>query len=235
MKIIEYKGVFCRNIAADKNMIKECNKHYKDFTLNSESRVLDLGTHVGGFAKICQDAGVQNYMGFEANDITFDILKQNIKNENYKIFHSAVSASEDKEISFHVNENPGSNISGSVIKKRGSRYGKNLLLTVKNTNFKDIIDEFQPTHIKMDIEGAEIEIIEKYDIGDLTQEFFVEVHKAKPSLYFYENLHPKILDQGFKLINAEPFVGFPGNNTTWSGFGYSGKGYLWGFNVFYKR
>jgi FkbM family methyltransferase len=184
MELENYKGIIYRKgNETDKGMIREATRNYSLFTLNEHSVVLDLGTHIGTFAKICADAGVGLYVGYEADPDNYDILQHNLAGGIG--IRSAVSWSAKPTLTFTRSQSDFGYCSGTV--ETGKRKVKYDLVKyeVPNTHFFDALTKWKPTHLKIDIERAELDIIENW-LPVNQEQIAIEVHGKKGCDRFIE-------------------------------------------------
>lgn len=158
----------------DKDMIAESIRNYiKEEVDYSNSVCLDLGTNIGTFTKIALDHGAHRVYGVEC-----DFRNYNIANSNFsecikaKIIHAAVSALEQDTLQIYKSNAKSNHSSTSIIKRRGTftEYDE-----VKNYHITELLSEIKPDIIKIDIEGAEYDIIE-HVLEYKPKVLFIELH-----------------------------------------------------------
>lgn len=139
------------------NEIFLSNEYYFD-TSKSSPNVIDCGANIGMailfFKKIYPNCSIK---AFEPNPYAFKLLEKNIRQNsltNIQLFNIGLS-NVDGEIDFFMGADKGT-LSGSFISERG---GKNKII-VKTQKLSDIIDAEKFDLIKIDIEGAETQVIE---------------------------------------------------------------------------
>lgn len=150
---------------------------YFFFTENKEPIIIDCGANIGlsvlFFKKIYPNAII---IAFEPNPNSFDLLKKNISQNSltnvvvYNIGLSNVLG----EIDFFISDNKGS-LKGSINKERG---GSNKI-SIKSEKLSSYINSKQIDLIKIDVEGAELLLIEdlynfKNEIN--VSQFIIEYH-----------------------------------------------------------
>lgn len=188
-----YKGIlYRRGNDTDLGMIRESFRNYKRFNLDNKSVVVDLGAHIGAFAKICADKGVGFYVGYEPDPDNFEVLLTNLSGGT--AINSAVSWSRDPLLTFTRSQSDFGYCSGTVT--TGKRKGKHELTTypVKNTSFSDVLDKWNPTHLKIDIEKAELEILENWVPTGIKQ-IAIEIHGKSGCERFIQVHLPKWLER----------------------------------------
>lgn len=238
MNYKEYKGVIIRDdptyTKTDKDMVRDCLKHYDKFELDENSVVLDLGVHCGGFAAMSKTAGVSYYHGIEALESNYECALQNIPEFGY-IEHAAVSASHEDEITFYIRSSKQFSCSATVKPSKITKALKQV--SVKNVNIHNILKGADWTHIKIDIEGAEQDFLdEHFQLPKTVQQISLEVHKEEFCLHYERNIHRYLLNQGFQLKVCYPNWGFANKESEIKYiFGEEYKGALFGSDLFYER
>ena len=233
-----YKGVTIRHDpiyeSTDRGMVNECLQNYTYFSLDENSVVLDLGVHCGGFAHMCKEANVHGYLGIEALKSNYECALNNLP-ANACLINAAVSNSDAEEIAFYIRNSKQFSCSATV---NPAKVTKALTKTlVKNHNIHAVLKMGKWTHIKMDIEGAEKDFLNKdFIVPDSVREMSLEVHSEKYILDFEANQQKYILEQGFELTSATPNYGFAGKDPVMrEAFGVEYTGSLFGFDLFYTR
>jgi len=154
--------------------LKECKKDYP--TVDFQNRIiLDIGAHIGGFARLALDGGVEKIISIEPDEYNFDMLNVNIDDERCIKEKAAVVSDDISEVTLYSNGSKRSSASGSLNKLRGSVIEQ----TVKALNFNDIINKYQPDMIKMDIEGGEYPLLLNYRLPKCVKEIVIEIHAMR--------------------------------------------------------
>jgi FkbM family methyltransferase len=187
IKIAKYKNrkFFYREGSTDENCIKEVliNQSYKNrnvpFYVEKGEVWLDLGAHIGTFAIYAYTLGVKEVICFEGNEHNYQLLKKNCPEAKiYKQFFTA-----SKELKLPVYK---------PIKKNDF-YRFTIL---ENKRFDSFVDNFYAGNfkekisgLKMDIEGAEFDLIEKDLLPD-AEKLVMEYHfsKDKSMKNFFERI-----------------------------------------------
>jgi len=200
-------------------MIGQCKKNYKYFTFTSDSIVCDFGGNIGMFGKMALDAGCKQLHIFEPDDENFKMIAMNLSKEfnlnplRVQCYHTAVSTINKPELIFYKTESKSSDCSGTVqVFSSRSESARPVRFVVKNTNINKVLKDIQPTHLKVDIEGSEIDWIKENngEIPESVQECFIEVHRR---LNFFEEFDseyvPKLkekFDIVYMNLNQQSFI-----------------------------
>lgn len=194
-------GLYFRPNSSDLKTIKE--SIIKDYsTIDCKDHiVLDLGSNIGGFIYKAINEGADKVLGYEPEPNNFKVLslntnhirnKFNITEDDKLIINEA--AVSDKVGEFELVINPGKNSACSASLTSRTQSNRKTVL-VKVDNFFNIIEEYKPSLIKMDIEGAEYPLL-KDDLPFYVKEMAIELHgfsKNNNKLMFetLENLKKK--------------------------------------------
>jgi FkbM family methyltransferase len=153
-------------------------------TLDSNSRVLDLGANVGDYSILMAKTG-SFVFSYEPNPYAFKKLLERTKSfSNIKCFNKAVSDKNGK-VKLYLHENhkidPIKWSTGSSIDKNKKNVSDDFV-EVECVNIIQILNDSYFDLIKMDVEGQEIEILNKILDNSLSNRFgsiFVEMHDKK--------------------------------------------------------
>lgn len=201
------KREYCTYLGAteriDRDMIKDCLRHYIHDDVNYTDKVcLDLGGNVGGFTKIAIDGGASAVYTVECDTRNFEKLSNSFANESKaNIIHAAVSGCTDKTIKIYKGNSGGSHCSTSIIKRNSfNEYDE-----VRNIHIKELLETYKPDIIKVDVEGAEYDIIQ--DIAAYYPDvLFIELHMGKvkqfaqPTIDLLTGLYPKNQVNSFEVF-----------------------------------
>jgi FkbM family methyltransferase len=201
------KKEYCNYLGAtesvDKDMIKDCLRHYLHPEVDYTGKVcLDLGGNVGGFTKLAIDNGATAVYTVECDLRNFEKLSNSFANEpKANIIHAAVSGSENETIKIYKGNTGGSHCSTSILKR-------NLFVEydeVRNIHIKELLENYKPDIIKIDIEGAEYDIIQ--EVADYYPEvLFIELHMGKvkhlaqPTIDLLTGLYPNNQVNSFEVF-----------------------------------
>lgn len=153
---------------------------YEFDTKTNSPFIIDCGANIGMsilfFKKYYPNSRI---IGFEPNPDVFQLLKKNVeqnKLQNVTLNNFCLSGSEG-EVEFFLDENKGT-LKGSIISKRGGRR----CVKVPSKRLSDFFEE-EVDLVKMDIEGAEKEVIHELvrnkRIG-IPKTYLIEYHHNIP-------------------------------------------------------
>lgn len=161
-ELLEHDGLwfYVRNGYSDKKTFDEVivGKAYqkKDFKIEAGERWLDLGANVGAFTCFAEKQGAV-VTSVEPDIRNVRQLRKNIKENSFKADVLLAACVHDSRKSIELNLWPGGQSwRNSVVRTRRGAIKE----TVPCVNFFDIIGAFDC--LKMDIEGAEIPILEAW-------------------------------------------------------------------------
>jgi FkbM family methyltransferase len=187
---------YCREKTSDFKTFEEVivNNVYekKFFKIKPKEHWIDLGGNVGAFSLVALSKGATVEI-YEPDPFNCKMIERNLKLNNYnaKIINKAVVSSEKKQMTMYV----ANNLQvwrNSLYKNWGNQKFK-----VDCINYKEVI--VKDSNVKMDIEGAEMNIIE--DMKLFPKKLIVEWSlDIDPNLNRYRNAIDK-LKGNYKNIN----------------------------------
>jgi len=234
----KYKDCFVRKgLSVDKQMIKQCFDNYKDFDDLENAVVMDWGMNIGGFGKLMSTKPIKSYIGVECHPENFVVATKNLGNySNYKLLNAAVTTLEVDEIDLYLTTSKQNFCSGTINLKNNNAKGlRKIRIPVKTINAKQIIEEYQPSHLKCDIEGEEYRIFDDLDwvIPSCVKQLALEFH-WQDKILDYNTYLEKLLKQGFKpvyenlnYVKGENIASFNGSEISYRN--------IWGLDCLYKR
>ena len=188
----EYALFLNAELDVDRSMIKESLLNYVNDIVDYEDKIcLDLGSNIGSFCKIAIDNGAKKVIAVECDSRNYEKVNYNFREiDRVETIHAAVSGSTEDTIKIFKSD-AKSNHSSTSIFKRNTRF--NEYDEVCNLNFTEIVNRVKPDIIKIDIEGAEHELIDNI-IEAYPDVLFLELHggyeKCQEHLNKLEQAYP---------------------------------------------
>ncbi len=183
-----------------------------NFMLNREDTWLDIGGHMGFFAirMAKQFPRIEKVISYEALPHNVSFALENIKlngvESRCEVVQKAISPTDEEKIDFFISTDSGKH---SILKIRGREN-----ISVPAININDAIRESGATAIKMDVEGAEYELIKAVTDWSQIRVIVVEWHfnalralrkgKDHRTQLFGEIM--QILEENFDAIRKLPNV-----------------------------
>lgn len=162
--------------------------------------VLEGGCFIGTFASACIEAGASIVTSFECEKRNYEFSLTNLKKYGNKIelINAALVSNDIPVIKIFLS---GCRVANSVIQREKTKK----FITVRAVNFRRQLIKLKPSVFKLDIEGAEYDIVESLQPGDLSsvREFYIEFHK-------HEQREERIT-KFEKFIESEGFFKTPGS------------------------
>lgn len=179
-KQIEYRGIkaLVREGTSDEFVVKEVfSGEYNKLNITTDDVIVDFGLNIGMFTLFALNKRAKKLYSYEADRENYEYALQNMKlNEidtnRYELFNMAVVGNDDvsREFSLNTKKNKGAH---SLLHKRGR-----ITTTVSCININKILNLYNPTIVKMDIEGGEYECIKSLTSYSGIREFIIEFHHA---------------------------------------------------------
>ena len=137
---------------------------YDCYELDKMETVFDIGANSGLFSILAIKKGAKKVYAFEPNQESLINLKQLVKNQNVKVVDKAVYT-KDEDLIFYIDPNNTTigSISEDHIINNGSKVEKITVPAVSLKTFFEQNNIERLSLLKMDIEGAEYDIIENLD------------------------------------------------------------------------
>ena len=124
---------------------------YKHLDIRSGESVLDIGAHIGAFARWAQDQGAGQLTCIEPEDENFELLEHNT-DSHVRLIKGAVVGDDHKQVDLFVNQkrNKGLHV---TLRVRGRPVTR-----VPAFRFSKLMKKYRPKVLKVDIEGAEYDL-----------------------------------------------------------------------------
>ena len=137
--------------------------------LKPGDRVLDVGACTGLLSILCAKiVGAENVLSYEANPALEFLIRDNFGlNRLVPNLRAKAITSDGRDIAFYIHE---SLFSSSLFNRASSKP-----ISIQSDRFDAVIDEFHPTLIAMDVEGAEDELFASSDLPGVAK-IVVELH-----------------------------------------------------------
>ena len=189
----------------DTDMIGESITNYLIPEVDYTDKVcLDLGANVGGFSKIAMDYGASKVIAVECDPRNFNMLAESFENsENVELIHGAVSGSDEDTVKIYKNNSQKNHCSTSIIKKKNNQFKE--YDEVPNVKFNDLIEKYSPDIVKIDIEGAEYQIIEDV-LAYYPDVLFIELHAGTFDSIVRETVQRVV--EKYPINRVEPIIIF---------------------------
>jgi len=176
-------------------------KKYECYGLKDLDVVFDIGANNGLFSLLMSESGAKRVYAFEPNKESLINLNHIFRNKkSVSIVEKAVYIN-DSNIEFYID--PNNTTIGSIneqhILDNGNTLQKEIVPTISLKTFVQQNNIKRISLIKMDIEGAEYEIIKNLEdyIFDITDSFLIEWHDNTDGKV--QNLIDKLKEKGFNI------------------------------------
>lgn len=183
----KYKNnkIYLRKNTMDLLVLTEQKLYMKNINLDKKDIWLDAGAHIGTFSLSIHEK-VDKIICYEPNNDNFYILEKNIKKNSIKnvvLNNLAIVGNLDKQRYFYLNKRNKKNTGGhSFYIKRKPRERT----ICECININKILQDNPINKIKMDVEGAEYEILKA----------------IKPD--FFKNIEEIIFEYHFNILKDHP-------------------------------
>ena len=146
---------------------------FKLVPLEVGDRIMDCGTYIGTFAAAAMEQGAASVVCYEAAPKNFLLAVANMARygERAKVVEKALTAGHAKTVQLSMSSFSGAN---SILPSAN----RPKALTVVACNFSDELMLHRPTIVKIDVEGAEYDLLGSLKPGELAgvRCLFVEFH-----------------------------------------------------------
>lgn len=181
-----FKDIYVRtgkHERSDRRIAGECARNYVDIKTKADDVIVDLGANIGGFYRMIRNQEFLDYIAVEPDRENIKVIKENSEGDRRLIVAPfAVSMSNQKMVTFYQTDSKNSACSGTVtpVSNRSMSMRK-VRQQVPNINIVTFLTEFQPTILKVDIEGAENNWLAESkgipeNMGCLPRIMFLELH-----------------------------------------------------------
>lgn len=170
-------GIYFRPGTADRAMLSDSNigvvgSDYE--TVDPRDKVImDLGANIGGFSVRAHRLGAKRIVCYEPLPSNVEILLMNTRDLPIEVIDKCVVGDDASEVTFFQNSSKLSHCSASMKTKANA-----VEYVVEAINFWSEINRIKPDLIKMDIEGAEYQILLDRELPDYIKELVIEIHQT---------------------------------------------------------
>ncbi len=146
---------------------------FKLVNLYAGDKVMDCGLYIGTFTAACMEQGAAGVRCYEAAPVNAKLAKENLSRYGsvVEIVEAALTAGSDHSVTLTMSGFSGAN---SILPS--ATRAKNI--KVRAINFRQELLAFNPNVIKLDVEGAEYDLLDSLTVRDLAnvRTIFVEFH-----------------------------------------------------------
>ena len=186
----------------DAEVIKELTSYrllFEDMEEFESARLLDLGGHIGCISVEAALRGIEvtAVEPFPANISAFQthVLLNKVQNE-ITLIEGGVVASQYQEDTIQLYLNSGINMGNHQTEAVRGRKP----ITVAALSISDVLKEAKPSHVKMDIEGAEYDLLPSLWARRSLRTIFAELHYGTPALRSKMNATLKKKPKEWKVV-----------------------------------
>ncbi len=188
-------GLFVRKNTLDDFICKEQQAYLKRFKLQETDNFLDVGANIGATAFFLQGF-VNNIYCFEPDVDNFKLLYKNTRKfDNVYWFRKALVSNDDLTREFFINTKTNKGTHSFLVKRGRDK------VSVECRNINKIIKKYKINIIKMDVEGAEYELLTSMkfkDIDELIFEYHFTILKNKKYFELIKLLKKKFIYVDYK-------------------------------------
>lgn len=155
-------------------------------------RVLEGGGGLGLVSMaLARIVGPENLLVYEASPTTFSLMTENFRANNLNVtFLNKALADSEGTLTFHTHDNV---LSSSTIDRGGLRR-----IEIPADDIAAVVTQFKPTALVLDIEGSEINVIERAPL-DHIRVLIAELHPHLVGDQALVRLYRRMFDCGFVL------------------------------------
>jgi FkbM family methyltransferase len=197
-------NIFIRPDTTDIKVIQEVlnqNVYEKKFKINATDKWLDLGGNIGTFALLALSRGAEVVTCEPESDNLYILdknLTHNFPNGKWDIIPAAITVDEQETLDLYLCKGEYNKYRHTIFPKRGRSTVK-----VKNMNIRKLLKTGKFNGIKIDIEGAEIPILESLtekDYDGVTKMVFEYSFDVDDSIPRFMNIIRK-LKKVFSMVH----------------------------------
>ena len=197
MKLIKKDGRWIRPRPCTDDVTLAEIRSYRQLEIGPKDTVLDVGGHIGLFSAVALEAGA-TVIGVEPHPDNQKIYRRNAPRA--KLYAAACVADRRLSVTLYRSTTSSHGIH-TIVPTRGRDP-----LVVPTVNFSALLRLHKPTVIKMDCEGAELELLDRRWLPRSLKQLAVEWHlQKKDARRRCRALHRSLLEQGFKSLRKVTF------------------------------
>jgi FkbM family methyltransferase len=182
-----------------KNDLTPEGNPFRLIRLRDGDRVMDCGLFVGTFTAACLEQGAAAVRSYEAAPKNAVLAKKNLARygEKVTLVEAALVATEVTSVTLNLAAFSGAN---TIVAGKSKKS-----LNVPAVNFRRELLEFKPTVLKLDVEGAEYDLLDSLKPGDLAsvRSIFIEFHPIDKRAERIRTIQRFIEDEGFVLESSK--------------------------------
>lgn len=209
---VQFRGYWTRPDTDDASIVGELPWYQKHLMeqIEPDDHVLDIGGHIGVMARVfCERAFNGHVTSVEPDPGNLHVHRLNVTAANLTRLHGAVvpgRREDDETVTLWRNPGKGQCMH-TLVKKRGR-----LPLDVPALGFDDLLEQFQPTVLKVDIEGGEYPLLADRLPPESVRVFMVELHRTRQShRELALEAHQRLFAAGWQPVSNPPDLA----TTTW--------------------
>jgi len=178
----------------------DLEKHnpFEHLELPRSATVMDCGAYIGTFAIACVEQGAAYVTCYEAAPKNAAMLRQNCSRyQQIGVIEAALVASNDSTVSLNLSGFSGAN---SILPQ--TRRMK--FIEVSAVNFRRSLLTLRPSVLKLDVEGAEYDLLASLCPGDLrsVRSLFIEFHPIANREQRIADVRRYLEESGLTVVSA---------------------------------
>ena len=176
-----------------KNTYEAPERKLVDELIEPTDRVLEIGCGIGLVSLLCAKiCGPDNVLSYEANGVVESVIRNNYALNGWSPnLRMKAITTDGADVTFYVDSNV---ISSSLLDRN-----KGGPVTVHSDSLAEVIAEFSPSVIVMDVEGAEIELLQQTSLQGISK-MIVELHPHIVGDAAVDALRNHLRQQGFDEV-----------------------------------
>ena len=173
---------------------------FKDLPTPERATVMDCGAFIGTFTAACLEQRAWHVTCYEAAPKNAGILRMNMARygTHVTLIEKALTATDAQIVTLNMSGFSGTN---SILPPTTT---KSKSIEVPALNFRRELLRVRPQVLKLDVEGAEYDLLESLEVGDLAsvESLFIEFHPIEDREELIDDISQFLVHEGFTIINA---------------------------------